>query len=277
MPVWGELPPPVLLQGGAYVVKLLEEFGAGCSILAVVLLETIAVSWFYGESLSLLQSTWKPAGTARVLGLTHPRGCGGLGGRRAAPGKAVMGPSTVPGSGPPRCNPEMSPSSGRDPEVLPRRESHAGLHPGAVLEGVLGCHQPGLAGGEYLRPERGAELPPPLLLPAKEMLSSCCCSGRGTVGETSGCLQWVQLKKKKTKVHFPASSAAVLPGKAQSWQLGAPTGAASHPETATLMAPQHPSGSVPFERQPPRFKGCRRRGAEGSDLPDLQEERLCRD
>uniref|UniRef100_A0A8B9FP13 Transporter n=1 Tax=Amazona collaria TaxID=241587 RepID=A0A8B9FP13_9PSIT len=39
---------PVLSQGGAYVVKLLEEFGAGCSILAVVLLETIAVSWFYG-------------------------------------------------------------------------------------------------------------------------------------------------------------------------------------------------------------------------------------
>ncbi|KAL2298419.1 hypothetical protein Nmel_015414 [Mimus melanotis] len=42
------LPLLVLLQGGAYVVKLLEEFGAGCSILAVVLLETIAVSWFYG-------------------------------------------------------------------------------------------------------------------------------------------------------------------------------------------------------------------------------------
>lgn len=30
-------------------MKLLEEFGAGCSILAVVLLETIAVSWFYGK------------------------------------------------------------------------------------------------------------------------------------------------------------------------------------------------------------------------------------
>ncbi|XP_065548962.1 sodium-dependent serotonin transporter-like [Lathamus discolor] len=37
-----------LTYGGAYVVKLLEEFGAGCSILAVVLLETIAVSWVYG-------------------------------------------------------------------------------------------------------------------------------------------------------------------------------------------------------------------------------------
>uniref|UniRef100_H0ZAY0 Transporter n=1 Tax=Taeniopygia guttata TaxID=59729 RepID=H0ZAY0_TAEGU len=45
----GVTPPLLLLlQGGAYVVKLLEEFGAGCSILAVVLLETIAVSWFYG-------------------------------------------------------------------------------------------------------------------------------------------------------------------------------------------------------------------------------------
>lgn len=47
------LPSPVLFQGGAYVVKLLEEFGAGCSILAVVLLETIAVSWFYGKKLPL--------------------------------------------------------------------------------------------------------------------------------------------------------------------------------------------------------------------------------
>ncbi|XP_015746375.1 sodium-dependent serotonin transporter-like [Python bivittatus] len=37
-----------LTNGGPYIVKLLEEFGAGCSILAVVLLEAIAVSWFYG-------------------------------------------------------------------------------------------------------------------------------------------------------------------------------------------------------------------------------------
>nr|XP_033811783.1 sodium-dependent serotonin transporter-like [Geotrypetes seraphini] len=37
-----------LTHGGAYVVKLLEEFGAGCSLLAVVLLEAMAVSWFYG-------------------------------------------------------------------------------------------------------------------------------------------------------------------------------------------------------------------------------------
>ena len=36
-------------QGGAYVVKLLEEFGVGSSIIAVVFLEVIAVSWFYGE------------------------------------------------------------------------------------------------------------------------------------------------------------------------------------------------------------------------------------
>uniref|UniRef100_A0A8C6XTU6 Transporter n=1 Tax=Naja naja TaxID=35670 RepID=A0A8C6XTU6_NAJNA len=38
----------VPIQGGPYIVKLLEEFGAGCSILAVVFLEAIAVSWFYG-------------------------------------------------------------------------------------------------------------------------------------------------------------------------------------------------------------------------------------
>ncbi|XP_054851861.1 sodium-dependent serotonin transporter-like [Eublepharis macularius] len=37
-----------LTNGGSYIVKLLEEFGAGCSILAVVLLEAVAVSWFYG-------------------------------------------------------------------------------------------------------------------------------------------------------------------------------------------------------------------------------------
>lgn len=41
--------PGVPIQGGPYIVKLLEEFGAGCSILAVVFLEAIAVSWFYGE------------------------------------------------------------------------------------------------------------------------------------------------------------------------------------------------------------------------------------
>lgn len=44
----------LLFQGGAYVVKLLEEFGAGCSILAVVLLEAIAVPWFYGKEKKIL-------------------------------------------------------------------------------------------------------------------------------------------------------------------------------------------------------------------------------
>ncbi|KAF3850853.1 hypothetical protein F7725_012625, partial [Dissostichus mawsoni] len=38
-----------LTYGGAYVVKLLEEFGVGCSIIAVGFLEAIAVSWFYGK------------------------------------------------------------------------------------------------------------------------------------------------------------------------------------------------------------------------------------
>lgn len=31
------------------MVKLLEEFGVGCSIIAVGFLEAIAVSWFYGN------------------------------------------------------------------------------------------------------------------------------------------------------------------------------------------------------------------------------------
>lgn len=44
-------------------------------------------------------------------------------------------------------------SSGRDTEVLPRCESHAGLHSGDVLEGVLGGRQPCLVGGEYLQSE----------------------------------------------------------------------------------------------------------------------------
>ncbi|KTF89047.1 hypothetical protein cypCar_00007940, partial [Cyprinus carpio] len=36
-------------KGGAYVVKLLEEFGVGSSIIAIVFLEATAVSWFYGK------------------------------------------------------------------------------------------------------------------------------------------------------------------------------------------------------------------------------------
>lgn len=40
------------LQGGAYVVKLLEEFGVGSSIIAIVFLEATAVSWFYGKKTS---------------------------------------------------------------------------------------------------------------------------------------------------------------------------------------------------------------------------------
>ncbi|KAF7687699.1 hypothetical protein HF521_014927 [Silurus meridionalis] len=37
-----------LTKGGAYVVKLLEEYGVGSSIIAIVFLEATAVSWFYG-------------------------------------------------------------------------------------------------------------------------------------------------------------------------------------------------------------------------------------
>ena len=53
-------------------------------------------------------------------------------------------------------------SSGRDTEVLPRCESHAGLHPGALLEGVLGRRQPCVVSGEYLRPELETGLATPL-------------------------------------------------------------------------------------------------------------------
>ncbi|XP_069471354.1 sodium-dependent serotonin transporter [Ambystoma mexicanum] len=37
-----------LTYGGAYVVKLFEEYATGPAVLTVVLLEAIAVSWFYG-------------------------------------------------------------------------------------------------------------------------------------------------------------------------------------------------------------------------------------
>ncbi|KAJ8267228.1 hypothetical protein GJAV_G00140030 [Gymnothorax javanicus] len=37
-----------LAYGGAYVVKLFEEYATGPAVIAVVLLEVIAVSWFYG-------------------------------------------------------------------------------------------------------------------------------------------------------------------------------------------------------------------------------------
>ena len=35
-------------QGGVYIVNLLDAFGAQYSILFIVFLEAIAVSWFYG-------------------------------------------------------------------------------------------------------------------------------------------------------------------------------------------------------------------------------------
>lgn len=71
---------PGLLQGGAYVVKLLEEFGAGCSILAVVLLETIAVSWFYGKKPPLFIKP--PAGTYTTFCTMHVSQCHGIQGQK---------------------------------------------------------------------------------------------------------------------------------------------------------------------------------------------------
>uniref|UniRef100_A0A674NHW6 Transporter n=1 Tax=Takifugu rubripes TaxID=31033 RepID=A0A674NHW6_TAKRU len=40
--------PPLSFQGGAFVVKLFEEYATGPAVITVVLLEVIAVSWFYG-------------------------------------------------------------------------------------------------------------------------------------------------------------------------------------------------------------------------------------
>lgn len=36
-------------QGGAFVVKLFEEYATGPAVITVVFLEVIAVSWFYGK------------------------------------------------------------------------------------------------------------------------------------------------------------------------------------------------------------------------------------
>ena len=39
------------MQGGIYVLTLLDSYAAGTSILFGVLIEAIGVSWFYGETL----------------------------------------------------------------------------------------------------------------------------------------------------------------------------------------------------------------------------------
>uniref|UniRef100_A0A674M973 Transporter n=1 Tax=Takifugu rubripes TaxID=31033 RepID=A0A674M973_TAKRU len=46
--VFGLTEPPLSFQGGAFVVKLFEEYATGPAVITVVLLEVIAVSWFYG-------------------------------------------------------------------------------------------------------------------------------------------------------------------------------------------------------------------------------------
>uniref|UniRef100_A0A8B9HS19 Solute carrier family 6 member 4 n=1 Tax=Astyanax mexicanus TaxID=7994 RepID=A0A8B9HS19_ASTMX len=43
-----ELLLPSLIKGGAFVVKLFEEYATGPAVITVVFLEVIAVSWFYG-------------------------------------------------------------------------------------------------------------------------------------------------------------------------------------------------------------------------------------
>lgn len=44
----------LLLQGGIYVLTLLDKYAAGTSILFGVLIEAIGVSWFYGKQFALL-------------------------------------------------------------------------------------------------------------------------------------------------------------------------------------------------------------------------------
>lgn len=47
-PLWASA-PAVVVQGGAFVVKLFEEYATGPAVITVVLLEVVAVSWFYGK------------------------------------------------------------------------------------------------------------------------------------------------------------------------------------------------------------------------------------
>lgn len=60
------LPP----QGGAFVVKLFEEYATGPAVITVVLLEVVAVSWFYGEFMtpSSLPTDAPECGRRRPLG-----------------------------------------------------------------------------------------------------------------------------------------------------------------------------------------------------------------
>jgi solute carrier family 6 dopamine transporter-like protein 3 len=44
-----------VLQGGAYVVNLMDRYAAGYSILFAVFFESLAVSWFYGKKQSDLE------------------------------------------------------------------------------------------------------------------------------------------------------------------------------------------------------------------------------
>lgn len=55
------------LQGGLYVVTLMDRFAAGYSILFAVFFETIAVSWAYGKHVSTTLGTDRPAGRVKLL------------------------------------------------------------------------------------------------------------------------------------------------------------------------------------------------------------------
>lgn len=45
---------PTTAPGGIYFVTLLENHGAGIGLMMIAFLEAIAVTWFYGEFITLL-------------------------------------------------------------------------------------------------------------------------------------------------------------------------------------------------------------------------------
>lgn len=96
------------------MVKLLEEFGVGSSIIAVGFLEAIAVSWFYGI----------PRSTPFTTALSFEE--------QALPTLRLI---------------YFLPLI-RYQQVQQRRSGHAWQSPGIVLEGVLGGYQSSILGGK---------------------------------------------------------------------------------------------------------------------------------
>lgn len=210
---------------------------------------------------------------------------------RVAPGQAGMGTEGTVSVWISLCpRPQRDPgavtalSSGRDPEVLPRCQSHAGLHPGALLEAVLGRHQPGLAGGEHPWPNYGQGHRCPSGHPAGQPLPSHSHEVTKLPGEWAG--MWdlmpalpVLLLQPRALPHCPRPQHLTekgswkcifqpfpqLLGKAECSRGCKCSFVSSSQHTASLAGPATgPSpvcwaGSVPLKCQLPRhFKGCRR-------------------